>query len=97
MGSAAKTVLIFVAVAAVGLFAWAYWKSKQPGAASGGWMGTVKGLWGGASGATQAVTDASVRLGSTAGSAIKSGAAGAGDIVTGALHVGGNANPLNWF
>lgn len=102
-----KTALLVLAAAALALFAWAFWKSRQPGSTGGVW-GTIGGLWGGAS---NLVTDATEKTVDTfgiwgggikrgaqgTGSLVYSGVSGATSLVDDALHVGGSINPVNWF
>jgi hypothetical protein len=107
VGSTAKLVLVLLGVAVVGFFAWAFWKSRQPGSTGGIW-GTIGGLWSGASDLTQSVTEKSVAAGRTLGGAamdagysvgggVKDAAGSTIDLTDRSLKVGGNLNPANWF
>jgi hypothetical protein len=90
MGETGKTVLVFAGVAAVGLFAWAYWKSKQPGS-SGGVLHTIGGIipWANsvADGVTSSITGNARKAGSTVEAGVKGADSIISDTATTARHV----------
>jgi hypothetical protein len=101
-----STPILLVGLALLGVFAWAYNKSKQPGS-SGGVFSQIGGAIGGVMGITQNVTENSKQTFETIGSfgkdaaygiggTVKAGAGGVIGLVDSAAHVGGSVNPANW-
>jgi len=72
--------ILLLGLGLLALFLWAWNKSKQPGS-SGGVFSQITGLWSGASGFTQNVTEGSLKTGETIGGGVKDAAGGIVDIV----------------
>jgi len=98
MGKVSPIVWVVIA-AAGGLFIWAYMKSKQPGQ-TGGVLGTIGALFGGAGHLVTGTASTAKNVGETAGSGIKDAVNGAGGLVkngaNGVVSIVKSVMPWNW-